>query len=131
MRYRRIIFFKGAVETLTFFSRQLAYHLRRAGADVVFIDVDEDTPSGESPRQIRDFSEAGRTLVITFNFIGLSGEKQFLGESGASVFSELSLPVFNILVDHPLYYYKQLFLVSDEMHIFTVDRGHLAFLKRY
>ena len=131
MYYTRIIFFKNAVETLTFFSRQLAYHLKENGADVLFVDIDHSLKNGESSLQIRDFALPEKTLVVTFNFIGLSGEEQFLGKDGGNVFDELSLPVFNIIVDHPLYYYSQLMTASPKMHIFTVDREHLLFMKNY
>lgn len=124
----RIVLIENAVETLGYFSRQLAAAWERRGLKTYVIDYERmyETLDG-----LRKFAVKGRTALCTFNFIGLSGEDIFLGENGDYLWDDYEMEYFNILVDHPLYYDTKLALASSGMHIFCIDRDHVRYIRRY
>ena len=96
---RKIIFIKNAVETLGYFSEQIARELERNGYETCFIDYER---MYESMDVMLHFLDREETALVTFNFIGLRGEAVFQTESGRSIWQEENLPVLNILVDHTI-----------------------------
>ena len=128
----RVILFKNAVETLGYFSEQIAQTLRQEGVEVFFVDCDQIC---ESLASLPRFAKCGRTALITFNFIGISGEEVFLQENGAYVWELYEPGYLNLLVDHPLYYHKKIKMLSpgirERMKLFCLDREHVAYVKRF
>lgn len=109
---RKIIFIKNAVETLGYFSEQIARELERNGYETCFIDYER---MYESMDVMLHFLDREETALVTFNFIGLRGEAVFQTESGRSIWQEENLPILNILVDHPLYYHSCLKEAGERM----------------
>ena len=120
---RKIIFIKNAVETLGYFSEQIARELERNGYETCFIDYER---MYESMDVMLHFLDREETALVTFNFIGLRGEAVFQTESGRSIWQEENLPILNILVDHPLYYHSCLKEAGERMRVFCVDREHVG-----
>ncbi len=79
---RKIIFIKNAVETLGYFSEQIARELERNGYETCFIDYER---MYESMDVMLHFLDREETALVTFNFIGLRGEAVFQTESGRSI----------------------------------------------
>lgn len=125
---RKIIFIKNAVETLGYFSEQIALELERNGYETCFIDYER---MYESMDAMLHFLEREETALVTFNFIGLRGEAVFQTESGRSIWQEENLPILNILVDHPLYYHSGLKEAGERMWVFCVDREHVGYVRRF
>ena len=125
---RKIIFIKNAVETLGYFSEQIALELERNGYETCFIDYER---MYESMDEMLHFLEREETALVTFNFIGLRGEAVFQTESGRSIWQEENLPILNILVDHPLYYHSCLKEAGERMRVFCVDREHDGYVRRF
>lgn len=125
---RKIIFIKNAVETLGYFSEQIALELERNGYETCFIDYER---MYESMDEMLHFLEREETALVTFNFIGLRGESVFQTESGRSIWQEENLPILNILVDHPLYYHSCLKEAGERMWVFCVDREHVGYVRRF
>lgn len=125
---RKIIFIKNAVETLGYFSEQIALELERNGYETCFIDYER---MYESMDAMLHFLNREETALVTFNFIGLRGEAVFQTESGRSIWQEENLPVVNILVDHPLYYHSCLKEAGERMRVFCVDREHVSYVRRF
>lgn len=125
---RKIIFIKNAVETLGYFSEQIAQELERNGYETCFIDYER---MYESIDAMLHFLDREETALVTFNFIGLRGETVFQTESGRSIWQEENLPVLNILVDHPLYYHSCLKEAGERMRVFCVDREHVGYVRRF
>ena len=125
---RKIIFIKNAVETLGYFSEQIARELERNGYETCFIDYER---MYESMDVMLHFLEREETALVTFNFIGLRGESVFQTESGRSIWQEENLPILNILVDHPLYYHSCLKEAGERMRVFCVDREHVGYVRRF
>ena len=123
-----IIMFKNAVETLGYFSLQLKEAFEGSGLSVLMLDFDD---LSHARKKIISFHSPGHTAIVTFNFIGLSGEEAFEAAEDIPVWDVLDMPCLNILVDHPLYYFKSLLEAPSNMQLFCVDRTHVSFVKRY
>ncbi len=125
---KRIIMLKGAVETLEFFSEQMARTFTEEGIDVFFWDMKTPLDSRERFERLGDYAE---TALITFNFIGLSGESQFSRGEEISVWDACGIPCICIMVDHPMYYYRQLSTKHDGWTLCCVDMDHCRFVERF
>lgn len=66
-----------------------------------------NTPA-DSRKEFLKFYKEGETVLFTFNFIGLSGEEQFETEKHSTLWEKYKIPCWCMMVDHPMYYYKQL-----------------------
>lgn len=128
MKIKKIIFFEHAVETLGYFSHQLSTAFEELGYESLFLDFSN---LDCAKKQIREFYQPNETCVITFNFIAFSKEPDFSMGNGQTIWELLSIPSYNILVDHPLYYYKAMSTMSENMTILCIDRLHLSFVSRY
>ena len=124
----KIIWIKNAVETLGYFSEQIASALEASGYDTYCIDYER---LYESLEGVRRFAVRGETALFTFNFIGLGDEEIFREETGRFLWEAYDMKYLNILVDHPLYYHARLVQVLPRMTLFCVDREHVAYVKRF
>lgn len=124
----KLVFWEHAVETLGYFSRQMEEYFKEQGYQTFFVD---DEKQEESLRHLKKFIKAGRTALITFNFIGLSGEECCRQPDGRSIWETWNLPCYCIMVDHPFYYEKQLSRKLSNLTAFCVDREHVAYVQRF
>lgn len=124
----RVILFQNAVETLGYFSEQIAETFVEQGAEVFFLDYDN---LYESLEALPAFLRKGNVTLITFNFIGVGGEEIFYNERGVSIWNQYEVKLINILVDHPLYYAAKLKRYGKQMRLFCIDREHVTFMKRF
>lgn len=128
-KIEKVILIKNAVETLGYFSRQIAMEFEQAGIATYFVDYDRLVETVEG---VYWFAEKGRTAFVTFNFVGISGEEIFIEENGRYLWENYGMRCLNILVDHPLYYHSRLETPPmPDMHIFCVDREHVAYVRRF
>ncbi|MCI8482834.1 MAG: glycosyltransferase family 1 protein [Lachnospiraceae bacterium] len=128
MHITRIILIKGAVETLEFFSMQLAETFKQQGLDVWFWDMKSPLDSRET---FESFHNYEHTAFLTFNFIGLSGESQFQSAEHISLWEYYHINIFCIMVDHPMYYYRPLHSGIKKLTLFCIDRDHQRFTQHY
>lgn len=124
---KKIILFRGGVETLEYFSKQIGDTLQNAGHEIFIFDMQDMFGSFHD---LLLFCKKGEGILITFNFIGLSGEPIFQRENGL-FFDEYDIKCINIVVDHPFYYHKQLRNLPKDYLQFCIDRTHLAYMQTY
>lgn len=125
----KIIMFTGGVETLSYFSKRMAEFFARKGKSVFFYDLKSP---GESSRRVRKFIKQGDTILITFNFQGLSMEDYIYNISMKTcIWQEYRLPCINIAADHPYYYDKQLVSLPENYIHISIDRLHERYFKEY
>ena len=128
-----IIFCEHAVETLTYFSRQLAQAFLEWGYEIFWMDFDMLSLGAWKLAQ----AVKGRAAVlVTFNFIGLSWEEELWefdeqGMPSTCIWERFGVQCLNILVDHPIYYYKALLKTVPGMQTFAVDKDHVAYMHRF
>lgn len=134
MRIKRIVMCTNGVETLDFFSEQMAGTFTTEGVKVFFHDLKNPT---ESARRLETFLREGETALITFNFEGLEKEEGIYHPSEGYLWDRYDIPCYNIVADHPYYYHDK--LISDERdadlprryYQISVDRNHETYLKRF
>ena len=125
---KKIMFFEGDIETQGYFSRQLAAGFKELGHETFMFDLSKPYVSAE---KFFRFFEKGNTVLVNFNFHGMSGEEYFLDENGRSMWDELDIPSYNIVVDHPMYYHHFLEKVPKNYHHISIDRNHDKYMKRF
>lgn len=124
---KKIILFKGGVETLGFFSIQLANAFEEMGYQTFIFDMEDQF---NSFNKLINFCHKGEATIITFNFIGLSGETIFYSENHL-FFDDYKIRCLNIVVDHPFYYYKNYCRLPKNYMQFCIDKKHLQYMKRF
>lgn len=127
----RFIFIEGTIETLAFFSKELAASYEAMGFDTWFWKMKRPL---KSRHEFEKLDQKEKSILITFNFEGLSGESQFIS-GDKDIWSENGISVMCIMADHPVYYQKILEENRNGMgrdwKIFCVDRGHCRYMKRF
>ena len=127
MMRKKLIFWENAVETLGYFSNEMAEYFMEKGYECFFVNHKQAERSME---KLATWVEPGNTVLVTFNFIGLSGE-DFCQRQGESIWEQWKVECYCILVDHPFYYYKQLHGVKEKLTVFCVDRQHVSYVHRF
>lgn len=128
MTAKKIILFKGQIETLGYFSEQLAKSFLQMGYEVYIFDF------GKEYQGINDliwFCEKENTVMITFNFIGINGEEIFDVGNGITLWDQREILCVNIIVDHPFYYHELLKKPPKRYLLFCVDRHHVSYMERF
>jgi hypothetical protein len=125
---KKIILFKGEVETLEYFSLQLAKEFKRIGHEVFIFDFLEEN---KSLKALLSFLELNNSVMLTFNFTGIRGDDIFLDKNNTLIWNEFKIPCYNIVVDHPFYYHKILARVPELYHHISIDRFHGDYMKRF
>lgn len=124
---KKLIFFKGSVETLEFFSLQLCDAFNALGYETFVFDMKEQFDSFHA---LLNFCKKGEGVMITFNFIGLSGEEIF-NSTDNLFFDDYEIKCLNIVVDHPFYYHENLNHLPLDYIQFDIDRTHLSYMQRF
>lgn len=125
---RFLLFDEGTVETLAYFSKRIAKELKRLGHEVLVFDIQDDTR--QMPELIAYLKN--RTVVLlTFNFGGLQREAIFYDEEQRLLWNQYEVLCVNIIVDHPLYYYKELNELPNRYLQFCIDEGHAEYMKNF
>ena len=126
---KKIMFFEGDIETQGYFSNRIAEAMQKMGHQVFVYDLSK--PWSSTEKFFRIFFEKGNTVLINFNFHGMSGEDYFLDENGRSMWDALEIPSYNIVVDHPMYYHHFLEKVPKGYHHISIDRNHEKYMRRF
>ena len=123
---KRIILITGNTETLSYFSKELALYLYRLGREIFIWDMTKPSASIDAFAALPD---KDRSILVTFNFIGLNGEGQF-GGGLTNIWEEYGIEVISIMVDSPIYYYRQLDKYRN-ISVSCIDRNHVRYVRRW
>lgn len=124
----KFVLLKGDIETLGYFSEQIAKTLVKRGYDVFLFDFNKEY---EDEMALTWFCEDGHTALITFNFTGLLGETIFELEEGIDFWRKRNVFCINIMVDHPFYYHDILAKIPHNYPQFCIDRIHANYMNRF
>ncbi len=128
-----VVLFKGGVETQEFFSVEMARTFEERGYRVYWFDL---VVSENSTLHLQMFLEQHRSdeiIIFAFNFNGISCEPGIYGKrwKTGNIWDDYELPVYNMVVDHPLYYHKNLEIIPKRYVQLSIDRNHIAHMKRF
>lgn len=125
---KRIVMFAGGVETLEYFSKQMAKQFEKMGYLVFFYNLKDEE---HGARKLRKFIKVGETVLITFNFQGLEKEAGVYREGIGYVWDEYRIPCYNIAADHPYFYHERLADLPKEYHHISIDRLQGEYFERF
>ena len=149
----KIILYKGDIETTSYFLTQMGKEFRQQGIEVLEYQFDIAKGKNGELQEVGEllrFAASGQTLMLSFNYAGVFGEDiltvgntdvlRVLKEQGnpAEGVDEdmllvdfLSLPYYNIVVDHPYHYHLHLKHRPKDYHQIDIDRNHIRYMQRY
>lgn len=125
---KRIVMFEGGVETLAYFSKQMAKQFTAMGYAVFFYDLKAEE---QSAKRLRKFIKPRETVMITFNFQGLEKEKGVYREGIGYVWDEYNIPCYNIAADHPYFYHERLADLPQKYYHISIDRCQEQYFKEF
>lgn len=125
---KRIVMFAGGVETLEYFSRQMAKQFEKMGYLVFFYDLKEEE---HSTKRLRKFIKTGETVLVTFNFEGLEKEVGVYKEGIGYIWDAYKIPCYNIAADHPYFYHDRLAELPADYHHISIDRLQEQYFRRF
>lgn len=120
--------FAGGVETLEYFSGQMAKQFERMGYAVFFYNLKDEE---HSARRLRKFLKVGETVLVTFNFQGLEQEVGVYREGIGYVWDEYRIPCYNIAADHPYFYDERLRNLPWDYHHISIDRLQQQYFQEF
>lgn len=124
---KRIILITGSTETLSYFSKQMGAYYAQTGLRVFYWDM---THPSDSYDAFLELDNPQDSILITFNFIGLCGEGQF-ANGLSNVWDVCEIEKVCIMVDSPVYYYRQLSSDMLNLKLVCIDREHVAYVKHF
>lgn len=125
---KRIVMFAGGVETLEYFSRQMAKQFEKMGYLVFFYDLKDEA---HSAKRLRKFIRVGETVLVTFNFEGLEKEEGVYQEGVGYIWDAYKIPCYNIAADHPYFYHDRLAELPADYHHISIDRLQEQYFKAF
>lgn len=128
-----VIMFKGGVETQEFFSMEMAHTFEARGYNVYWINLVTSEQDALLLQFFLEQHKCDEIIIFAFNFNGISGESGLYGDNWKSgnVWDEYGLPVYNMVVDHPLYYHANIAVVPERYVQLSIDRNHIKYMKRF
>lgn len=124
----RIVLMTGGVETLTYFSKELGKTFAAEGYQVFYYDLQQ---AKASSGKLKRFLKPGQTVLVTFNYIGLCEEEFLYSRQYGSIWEQYRIPVYTIVVDHPLYYHEHLKNPLEHCYYMGADRKHINYVEQY
>lgn len=145
---RFVVFHKGITETLAYFSSCIAKELEALGHTVLRFEIKDETQ--QLPELLR-FLQWGEVTLLTFNFHGIQQEAIFYEKgsdfvlshktnsgnetscetsAGQLLWDRYEVRCINIVVDHPLYYWKFYDTLPKNYIQLCIDGDHEAYMRK-
>ena len=128
---KRLILFKGGVETLEFFTEQMATVWEKMGYSVFWYNLILQQASSSALVEFFKAHRADEWYMFTFNFEGIAGEAGLYRDDGWNFWDWADVKVVNVVVDHPLYYNKYIRKHPEKYIQLDIDEMHVAYMHRF
>lgn len=125
---RFILFYKGITETLAYFFACIANELEASGYPVFRFAIEDKT---QQLQELLRFLKQGKATLITFNFHGIQQEAIFYDGKLRLLWDVYEVCCVNIVVDHPLYFWKRYPTLPKHYIQLCIDGDHEAYMKQY
>lgn len=125
---KRIVMMEGGVETLSYFSHQMAGEFQMLGYAVFFYDLKQEESSAG---KLRKFIRPRETVLVTFNFQGLEKEAGVYREGIGYLWDTYHIPCYNIAADHPYFYDDRLKDLPEKYRHISIDRRQKAYFEEF
>ena len=125
---KRIVMMEGGVETLSYFSHQMAGEFQKLGYAVFFYDLKQEESSAG---KLRKFIRPRETVLVTFNFQGLEKEAGVYREGIGYLWDTYHIPCYNIAADHPYFYDDRLKDLPEKYRHIRIARRQKAYFEEF
>ena len=125
---KRIVMMEGGVETLSYFSHQMALEFQKLGYAVFFYNLKQEE---NSAGKLRKFIRPHETVLVTFNFQGLEKEAGVYREGIGYLWDTYHIPCYNIAADHPYFYDDRLKDLPERYRHISIDRRQKAYFEEF
>ncbi|MCR5097755.1 MAG: glycosyltransferase [Lachnospiraceae bacterium] len=120
----RIVFAKGKLETMDYFTTQMESACKNHGVESYTIDLND--PSGILNDKFVNMLGQKDCVAFFFNHIGLG----ILSE-GKNLWEKYCIPVYDFIVDHPRNFAEWLDHPISDFHLIVLDENHRTFVQRF
>lgn len=125
MNVKRVVLCMGELETLDYFSIQIAKAAEEMNIETYTIHTKH--PETYSGRDLDEFTSKGECIAILFNQVGIL----LTAENGENYWDNKHIPVFSMQVDHPRNFADALTNPIKELRVLSVDKKHIDFIRSY
>lgn len=123
-REAALIFVKGAIEALDYFTDQLIEGAEELAHPYYVIDITNPATYGPG---LDDFVANHSCIAVMFNQIGILLEDS----PGVNYWDAKGIPVFSMQVDHPRNFADAMLSPIQMLHVLSIDRNHMGFIRRF
>ncbi len=125
---RKIIIFKGIIDSLDAFAKELGAGFEKEGCDVLLVDVNNlHYFQDDLFNRIDDYAACEDTIVIFFNSIGMLMD----GIDGGNYWNRSGVICFDILADPPFFYHSAIESDIENVTFICVDEEQSDYINRY
>lgn len=125
-----IIYFTGVYDTLDLFTDQLKTAFEAMGCRSFIYNAHIQQQSKQELLELlsEDMGEGQHQFsCVTFNNLGYNLDLP----DGRNIWEVFNIPYFNILMDHPFHYGKQLCGMPETAFVLCTDRNHVKYIRRF
>ena len=125
---RKIIIFKGIIDYLDAFAKELGAGFEKEGCDVLLVDVNDlHYFQDDLFNRIDEYAACEDTIVIFFNSIGMLMD----GMDGGNYWNRSGVTCFDILADPPFFYHRAIESDIENVTFICVDEEQSDYINRY
>lgn len=125
--------FKGGVETQEYFSVEMAKTFMQEGFEIYWYDLVLQRESANILKEYVKIHNKDTFVAFTFNFNGIAGEDGLYDKENCedNFWNQAGIHVYNMVVDHPLYYHKYVKFLPEKYTQICIDKNHVKYMKKY
>lgn len=125
---RKVIIFKGIIDSLDAFAKELGAGFEKEGCDVLLVDVNDlHYFQDDLFNRIDEYAACEDTIVIFFNSIGMLMD----GIDGGNYWNRSGVICFDILADPPFFYHSAIESDIKNVTFICVDEEQSDYINRY
>lgn len=125
---RKVIIFKGIIDSLDAFAKELGAGFEKEGCDVLLVDVNNlHYFQDDLFNRIDEYVACEDTIVIFFNSIGMLMD----GIDGGNYWNRSGVICFDILADPPFFYHSAIESDIKNVTFICVDEEQSDYINRY
>lgn len=125
---RKVIIFKGIIDSLDAFAKELGAGFEKEGCDVLLVDVNDlHYFQDDLFNRIDEYAACEDTIVIFFNSIGMLMD----GIDGGNYWNRSGVICFDILADPPFFYHRAIESDIENVTFICVDEEQSDYINRY
>lgn len=124
---KRIVLFGGAHFILQYIAEKYQQAFSKMGYETLIVNLTNSENLMHNMETFYAFAEKGIDAVLTFNNRGFL----LSAKDNECLWDKLKVPCYNMLYDHPMYYFDTLDKSPEQGIVVCEDRNHADYVKRF